>query len=84
MKILVSGVTGFVGKHLIKNLQKIGYEVIAIVRNETSAAKISDKNIICYIDNNDINSLIKFLKNNALILTQKSILRRASNKYLIF
>jgi nucleoside-diphosphate-sugar epimerase len=37
MKVFVSGATGFLGKHTVKRLSDIGYNIIAFGRNEHSA-----------------------------------------------
>ncbi len=37
MRVFVSGATGFLGKHTVKRLSEIGYDVIAFGRNEQSA-----------------------------------------------
>jgi nucleoside-diphosphate-sugar epimerase len=43
-KVIVSGATGFVGRHLIKELVEKGYEVFALVRDLEKASSIPDIN----------------------------------------
>ncbi len=61
MKILVSGVTGFIGKHLVKRLLKEKYRVYAIVRPSTNF-NIFDKNVKSYVFDNNTNDLISFMQ----------------------
>mgnify|MGYP001237961258 CR=1 FL=1 len=37
LKILISGASGFVGRHLIKNLSKKDYSIIALSRKDRSS-----------------------------------------------
>jgi nucleoside-diphosphate-sugar epimerase len=39
MKVILTGSTGFVGSHILTELQKHGHEVTALVRNDTQADK---------------------------------------------
>ncbi|HUS02620.1 MAG TPA: NAD-dependent epimerase/dehydratase family protein, partial [Chitinophagaceae bacterium] len=43
MKILVTGATGFVGRHVINELLKYDHEIIAAVRNKHSVKTFPDK-----------------------------------------
>ncbi len=43
MKILVTGATGFVGKHVINELLKYDHQIIASVRNKISLPELKDK-----------------------------------------
>ncbi|MGI8583196.1 MAG: NAD-dependent epimerase/dehydratase family protein [Chitinophagaceae bacterium] len=43
MKILVTGATGFVGSHVINELLKYDHQIIAAVRNKSSAKEFPDK-----------------------------------------
>lgn len=38
MRVFVSGATGFLGKHTVMGLSKLGFDVIAFGRNEQSAS----------------------------------------------
>jgi len=55
--ILVTGATGFVGKHLVKRLLKEGYEVRCLVRDVKKAKTLGDKIDIWIGDITDKNSL---------------------------
>ncbi len=50
MKILVTGATGFVGRHVINELLKYDHQLIAAVRNKTSLKDLQDKINIIEID----------------------------------
>ncbi|RJO59339.1 NAD(P)-dependent oxidoreductase [Candidatus Parcubacteria bacterium] len=62
MKLLISGATGFVGKHLVKNLREAGHE-ISIITRPTSKEKSPD-GVKNFVFDGQIESLIKFLKAN--------------------
>ncbi len=58
MKVLVTGATGFVGRHIVKSLLEKGYTVICPVRNESKAKGIfGDRVITEWVDFEDVNSL---------------------------
>lgn len=40
MRILVTGATGFIGKHLVQQLKTLNHEVIVLTRNKEQASKI--------------------------------------------
>ena len=42
MKIALTGATGFVGSHLLKELHEHGHQVTALVRDETQAGAVAD------------------------------------------
>lgn len=65
MKALVTGANGFLGAAVVRELQKSGFEIIAVVRNETSdisqIANLNRVNIVfCELEN--IGSLQKILE----------------------
>lgn len=62
MKILISGSTGFIGKHLIKRLKKNNDNIHAIVRESTDTKLLKDEGIKYYVFKNDINNLVSFLE----------------------
>ena len=41
MKIALTGASGFIGSHVLTELQSHGHEVIALVRNDTEAASVT-------------------------------------------
>lgn len=43
MKALITGGTGFLGRHLASRLQQLGYEVTVLGRNETIGAELTQK-----------------------------------------
>lgn len=49
MNILLTGATGFVGRHLIPVLQREGHKLICVVRDEKKAIQILGKDNITYI-----------------------------------
>ncbi|WP_457746019.1 NAD-dependent epimerase/dehydratase family protein [Sulfurimonas sp.] len=59
MKILLSGVTGFIGQNLVKELIANGYEVHAIVR-KSSNCKLIHPDVILYEYNGEIENLISY------------------------
>ena len=62
MKILITGITGFIGNHLSKKLLKYGHEIYAILRNPALENKYKKKNIKCFADNHSMADLVKFFK----------------------
>ncbi len=63
MKILITGVTGFIGKHLSKKLLKQGNTIYAIIRKQSAREKLEQNNIKCFIDNNSTEDLITYFEN---------------------
>lgn len=51
MNILVTGATGFVGKHLVKDLQCCAHEVHILVRPSTDCSSINVSHIFTFNDN---------------------------------
>jgi nucleoside-diphosphate-sugar epimerase len=45
MKVLVTGATGYVGRHLINELKKTEHEVYALVRSNKNSEKLIEKNV---------------------------------------
>lgn len=45
MKLLVCGATGYLGKHIAKEAQASGHDVLGLARSETSAQKLRDRGI---------------------------------------
>ncbi len=61
MKLLISGATGFIGRHLTKTLLKEGHRVSIIVRKSTNISNLPKK-IKVIEENGDIDTLIKTFK----------------------
>lgn len=61
MKILVTGATGFIGKHLVKKLLQEKHEVFVIVRNSTKK-EVLPPNAHVYVFRNSIEKLTAFIK----------------------
>jgi dihydroflavonol-4-reductase len=63
MRVLVTGATGFIGYHVARILCRQGYEVRALVRNETDASCLEDLDIEPATgDITDMNSLYPALR----------------------
>lgn len=62
MKILISGATGFIGKHLILRLKKEKHNVVAVVRPSTNVLFLREQKVRSYVFNEDIARLISFMK----------------------
>ena len=54
-KVLITGITGFLGSHLAKTLVEEGYEIIGLKRNSSSLVRI--RNIIGKIELLDVEDL---------------------------
>jgi nucleoside-diphosphate-sugar epimerase len=61
MKLLISGATGFIGKHLITRLQKENHDIFIIVRPSTQSDNFP-KNIKTYVFDNDVAQLTTFME----------------------
>jgi nucleoside-diphosphate-sugar epimerase len=62
MKILLSGATGFVGRHLVKKLQEDGYDLTLLVRSKTTTRQSEVKKIHYYTYDNDAALLCSFMQ----------------------
>ena len=62
MKILITGITGFIGNHLSKKLLKYGHEIYAILRNPALENKYKEDNIKSFVDNNSVADLAIFFE----------------------
>lgn len=62
MKILVTGATGFIGKHLSKKLLKEGNSIYTIIRKQSARENLERNNIKCFIDNNSTEDMIEYFK----------------------
>lgn len=45
MKALVTGAAGFLGRHVVENLQKQNYEIVTVVRPTTDVKFLEEKNV---------------------------------------
>lgn len=52
MKILVTGATGFVGRHLVKRLLQLGHDVVLLVRHSSHYEDLGIDHVV-YFDGND-------------------------------
>ena len=71
MKILMTGITGFIGQHLGERLINDGHEVFAIVRPTSKIAELSEnlrRNVKCYAYDNN-NSVLNII-NKICVSTQ--------------
>jgi nucleoside-diphosphate-sugar epimerase len=63
MKVLITGATGFVGRHLIRRLIKDKIDTCAVVRPTTNKEFLEKLNVKYYIDNGDTSALIEYINN---------------------
>lgn len=66
MNILITGITGFIGKNLYLELLDLGYNIFAIIRDKSIINDLEKKNIKCFVETDNINDLIFFIKNNKI------------------
>jgi len=64
MRILVTGITGFIGKHLMKRLSSEGHDIFAVVRGQSAKDKLEQNDIKFFVDNNSTEDLIGYFKRN--------------------
>lgn len=62
MKLLISGATGFIGKHLVKRLLKENRAVYIVVRPSTNLDFFKKEKIKFYVFNGNIDNLISFMQ----------------------
>ncbi len=62
MKILITGITGFIGKNLSRQLVNEGIELSAIVRNKNDITPLENINIKCFLYDNSENLISWFEK----------------------
>jgi nucleoside-diphosphate-sugar epimerase len=64
MKIALTGATGFVGSHILAELQSRDHEVTALVRNDTEAASVAANGAIpAVVDLYDVAAVVKVFSN---------------------
>jgi len=66
MKILLTGISGFVGSHLSERFLQDGHELYAIVRNSDHESRYKKKKITCFIDENPMASLVEFFEKSGI------------------
>jgi nucleoside-diphosphate-sugar epimerase len=66
MNIVLTGATGFIGKHLIKALQKVNHKVYAIVRLDSDISYLENNGVYYHIDNGNTKNLNLFFKNQRI------------------
>jgi nucleoside-diphosphate-sugar epimerase len=60
MKIALTGATGFVGSHILTELQSQGHEVTALVRDDSQAASVAAKGAVpAIVDLYDLATVVK-------------------------
>lgn len=65
MNILITGIAGFIGKHLSRRLIRDGYNISAIIRDPLTKDNLEKQGIMCFIDDNkSTNNLLKFIEDN--------------------
>jgi nucleoside-diphosphate-sugar epimerase len=64
MKILITGITGFIGKHLSRRLVNDGYDVYAVVRKKEAKDRLEQSHIKCHVDNGIDIELLNFFEQN--------------------
>ncbi len=69
MKVLITGVTGFIGKHLAAELLSSGYEVAGLVRRKEGLEELEEKGLEVMLgDVRDFASLLEVMKGmNAVV-----------------
>lgn len=64
MKILMTGVSGFLGQNLVRFLLDKDFDIHVVVRKNSNTSFLNKKIKIFVYDNDDIDSLIKYFKVN--------------------
>lgn len=62
MKLVLTGITGFIGRHLSRRLAGDGYKIYAIIQYKEDKAKLEKNHIKCFVDNNSNEELFNFFK----------------------
>ena len=66
MNILITGVNGFIGKHLIKEFAVHTHKIFALIRRSSDKSFIEKERIPFFIFENNIIDLIKFIQDNKI------------------
>jgi len=62
MKILVSGGTGFIGKHLIRRLQMNGHDVHAVIRPSSDEGFFAEQHVQTYTFDRNVDDFTRYIK----------------------
>jgi len=65
MRILITGITGFIGKHLSKRLSEDGHDIFAVIRDSGKKKHFLKQNIECFVENQSTHDLINFFTDNS-------------------
>lgn len=79
-KILITGSTGFVGKHLVEKLFKEGHTILEITRNKTKSSELFG-DMTSKIEVNDINFNNKIIEFNPSIVVHLASYLTSSDKW---
>lgn len=79
-KILITGSTGFVGKHLVKKLYNEGHTILEITRNETKSIELFG-HMTSKIEVNDTNFHNKILEFNPNVIVHLAAYLTSSDKW---
>lgn len=64
MKILLTGVTGFIGRHLAERALEKGHSVCAIVRNRAAQSELAKIAVASFVDNGSMTDLMEYFAGN--------------------
>lgn len=64
MRVLISGITGFIGQNLFRKCEEKNIDVYAVIRDTTPKIFLDDNTVSYHIDNDDISGIQKFLQDN--------------------
>ncbi len=66
MNILITGVNGFIGKHITKEISNRPCKIFALIRGGSDKSFIEKERIPFFTFENNINDLIKFIQDNKI------------------
>lgn len=64
MKILLTGVTGYIGRHLANSALEKGHSVCAIVRNRAAQSELAKIAVASFVDNGSMTDLMEYFAGN--------------------
>jgi CDP-paratose synthetase len=64
VNILITGLNGFIGKHLVKEFSNHPYKIYALVRQSTDKLFFEERQIPFFVFENNINELIQYIQDN--------------------
>lgn len=62
MKILITGITGFIGKHVAKRALEEGYKLCAIIRNPAARSELEQMNVSWFMNHGSSADLFEYFK----------------------